>query len=221
MVAQGFERVESKADVAWVGENTSRFREWEGVSERGQLLGQIGASLGLCGVRFAGGNCDARGSARRRRRVAAHHQREGDAVVDPVERARPSRKIVDHVLRRRAVHGFRADHGHQGSREDPAPGEGRVGVGQPDSEVSGGGGCARRDPERPGRRPRGRRLYRAGQAPGAGHEARQYRVVEEVVNERSRMMWYETRSNAPSSAPWNARTIKAYFLPPPPPKDRV
>jgi hypothetical protein len=53
-------------------------------------------------------------------------------------------------------------------------------------------------------------------------EARQYRVVKEVVNQRSRIMWYETRSNAPSSAPWNSRTVKAYFLPPPtPPKDRV
>jgi hypothetical protein len=231
VAAQGFERVEPKADVAWVGENTSRLRERERVSKLSQFIGQIGASLGLGGIRFAGGSSH-------RTRVGTEAQT-GGRLITNAKVTQSQTHVSGHVK-----FNFTFYPGPRGKTSITHSGVVPFTISVPTTDTT---EVAKTQlPERAelawdgptptypeaadalagiqndlARSPEGAACIVQVRRPGQ-NEARQYRVVNEVVNERSRITWYETRSNAPSSAPWNARTIKAYFLPPPPPpKDRV
>ncbi|WP_344717768.1 DUF4157 domain-containing protein [Pseudonocardia yunnanensis] len=231
VVAQGFERVEPKADVAWVGENTSRFRERERVSKLSQFIGQIGASLGLGGVRFAGGSSH-------RTRVGTEAQT-GGRLITNAKVTQSQTHLSGHVKFNFTFYPGplgKSSITHSGvvpfTISVPTADTKEVAKTQlPEKAEVEWDGPTPRYPEAADalagiendldRGPEGAACIVQVRRPGQ-NEARQYRVVKEVVNKRSRITWYETRSNAPTSAPWNARTIKAYFLPPPPPpKDRV
>jgi hypothetical protein len=231
VVAQGFERVEPKADVAWVGENTSRFRERERVSKLSQFIGQIGASLGLGGVRFAGGSSH-------RTRVGTEAQT-GGRLITNAKVTQSQTHLSGHVKFNFTFYPGplgKTSITHSGvvpfTISVPTTDTKEVAKAQlPEKPELEWDGPTPRYPEAAdalvgiqndlARGPEGAACIVQVRRPGQ-NEARQYRVVKEVVNERSRITWYETRSNAPASAPWNARTITAYFLPPPPPpKDRV
>ncbi|MCH6166067.1 DUF4157 domain-containing protein [Pseudonocardia alaniniphila] len=231
VVAQGFERVEPKADVAWVGENTSRFRERERVSKLSQFIGQIGASLGLGGVRFAGGSSH-------RTRVGTEAQT-GGRLITNAKVTQSQTHLSGHVkfnftfypgplgttsITHSGVVPFTISVPTTDTKEvakTQLPEEAELEWDGPTPRYPKAADALVAIQNDLARGPEGAACIVQVRRPGQA-EARQYRAVNEVVNERSRILWYETRSNAPTSAPWNARTIKAYFLPPPPPpKDRV